>query len=109
MRAAPFAESIAAALAPIVSDAGTTIIRGVLAAPPLHLSPEDRTRAVALLNTAVDCGVTALRDFDRRRYATAHDDIVEVLVSLRDLRDMLSPHPEAERPIGSEILQEWMR
>jgi hypothetical protein len=76
---------------------------------PLNLAAEDRTRALALLNTAIDYGVTALSDLDGARNPLAHDDIVDLLVQLRDLRDLLSPDPAMERPIGDEILQEWMR
>jgi hypothetical protein len=73
---------------------------------PLHLDAVERTRALARLNAAIDYGVTAIRD---GAMGLVHDDIVDLLVQLRDLRDILSPDPAMERPIGSELLQEWMR
>jgi len=75
----------------------------------LHLPPESRELALVYLAQAIDYGKTAIKDLDRGRKAMARDDIVEVLIQLRALRDILSAHPAAERPIGDEILQEYMR
>jgi hypothetical protein len=66
-------------------------------------------RAMELLRTAIDYGVTAITDLDRSHGGAAREDMVEVLLALRDLRDLLSPYPAMERPIGDEFLQEWMR
>lgn len=76
---------------------------------PLHLGGIDRGRALTRLSMAIDYAVTAIRDLDRSHGGAAREDIVEVLIQLRDLRELLSPYPAMERPIGDEFLQEWMR
>ncbi len=74
-----------------------------------HLGPGDLAHAVELINIAIDYGVTAVTDLDRSRGGAAREDIVELLTKLRDLRNLLSPDPAMERPIGDQFLQEWMR
>lgn len=104
MRAAPFAASIVEALEdhPVVGPLAP-------AGHPLCLGAAERARAVALVNAAIDYAKTALSDQRRGRAAMVHDDIVDQLHFLSNLRDILSPDPAMERPIGDEILQEWMR
>jgi hypothetical protein len=72
------------------------------------LSSLDHTRVLEHLRTALDYGVTAIKDLDRSCGGAAREDMVEVLTELRALRDLLSPDPRMEPPIGDEILQEWM-
>jgi hypothetical protein len=75
----------------------------------MNLDAIDRMRALERLNTAIDYGVTAISDLDRSYGGAAREDLVEVLLQLRELRNLLSPDPAMERPIGDQFLQEWMR